>query len=449
MAAAPAEAQHKKKHKPPKPVTVQLLAINDFHGHLDPKQSGTISRTGLPEDRVPAGGAAYLATQLRLLRHRNPHTLFVAAGDLIGGSPLLSSLFHDEPAIELMNMLHLFVSSVGNHEFDEGQAELRRMQHGGCHPVDGCRDGTPFAGAKFRYLAANVIVKKTGKPFFPPYAVRKIGGVKIGFIGMTLKGTPRLLSPRAWAGLRFRDEALTANKYARVLKKRGVHAIVALLHQGGFAAHPDVPPDGCPGLDGPIKDIVRRTSPAVDLFLTGHTHVAYNCIVDGRRVTSAASYGRLITRVELDISRKTDEVQAVRAHNWVVGQDVKPAPDVAHMVARYNRVAAPIRDRVVGRLASSAGRKRDPSGESRMGNLVADAQRAATGADISFVNPGIVRAGLPRGDVTYGRAFTAQPFGTNLVTMWLTAPQIRRLLEQQWCNRDTPDVLYTAGVTYT
>jgi 5'-nucleotidase len=441
--------EHKRRHKPPKPVTVQLLAINDFHGHLDGKESGTISRTGLPEDRVPAGGAGYLATQIRKLRHRNPRTLFVAAGDLIGGSPLLSSLFHDEPAIEVMNKLHMFVSAVGNHEFDEGQKELRRMQNGGCHPVDGCRDGTPFAGASFRYLAANVVSRKTNKPFFPPYAIRKIGGVKIGFIGMTLQGTPTLLSPRASAGLRFRDEALTANKYVRQLRKKGVHAIVVLLHQGDLPVHQDVGDDACPGLKGPIKDIVRRTKPDVDLFLTGHTHVAYNCLVGGRRVTSAASYGRVITRVELDINPRTDDVRAVRAHNWTVGQDVRPAPDIVRLISRYSRLAAPIRNRIVGRLARGAGRKRDPSGESHMGNLVADAQREATGADIALVNPGIVRAGLPRGDITYGRAFTAQPFGTTLVTMTLSGAQIRAVLEQQWCQRERGNVLYTSGISYT
>jgi 5'-nucleotidase len=450
-AAAPAAAQqqHKKKKHRAKPVTVQLLSINDFHGHLDPTQSGTVSRTGDPEDRVPAGGAAYLAAHIRLLRHRNPHTLFVAAGDLVGGSPLLSSLFHDEPAIELMNKLHLFVSAVGNHEFDEGQTELRRMQHGGCHPTDGCRDGNGFAGAKFRYLAANVTVKRTGKPFFPPFAVRKIAGVKIGFIGMTLKGTPLLLSPAASAGLRFRDEATTANKYARILRRRGVRAIVVLLHQGDFPIHSDVGVDGCPGLKGPLGDSVRHTTRDVDLFLTAHTHQAYNCLIGGRRVIQGSSYGRVIAKVELDIGRKTGEVRAVRARNWVVGQDIKPAPDVARMVARYSRIAAPIRDRIVGRLARRAGRTRDPSGESRMGNLVADAQRAATGSTIAFVNPGIVRAGLPGGDVTYGRAFTAQPFGTKLVTMTLTGTQLRGLLEQQWCGREMPNVLYTSGVTYT
>jgi 5'-nucleotidase len=450
VAAAPAIAQDKKKRKqPPKPVEIQLLAINDFHGHLDASASGTVTRTGDPEDRVPAGGAAYLATHIRMLRRRNPRTVFVAAGDLIGGSPLISSLFHDEPAIEVMNKLNLFVTAVGNHEFDEGTAELRRMQRGGCHPTDGCRDGTGFAGAKFQYLAANVTNTRTGKRFFPGYAVRKIGGVKVGFIGMTLKGTPRLVSPSSSAGIRFRDEALTANKYARYLKRRGVRAIVVLLHEGGFAVEKDVRADGCPGLTGPINSIVRHTTRDVDLFLTGHTHQIYNCVVDGRRVTSAGSYGRVISKVELDISRRTDEVVGVRARNWVVGQDVIAAPDITALIERYSRLAAPIRDRIVGRLARRAGRTRDPSGESKMGNLVADTQRAATGATAAFVNPGIVRAGLPVGDISYGRAFTAQPFGTTLVTMTLTGAQIRNLLKQQWCGRSSPNVLQVSNVSYS
>ena len=330
VAASPAAAQDKKKRKkPPKPVEIQLLSINDFHGHLDGDNNGTVTRTGLPEDRVPAGGAAYLATHLRMLRHRNPRTVFVAAGDLVGGSPLLSSLFHDEPTIEVMNRMNLFVSAVGNHEFDEGQAELRRMQRGGCHPTEGCRDGDGFTGAKFRYLAANVTNKRTGKRFFPGYAVRRFGGVKVGFIGMTLKGTSQFVAPSSSAGIRFRDEALTANKYARYLKRRGVRAIVVLLHEGGFAVKKDVGANGCPGLSGPLESIVRHTTHDVDLFLTGHTHQFYNCVIDGRPVTSAGSYGRVITKVDMDISRRTGEAVAVRARNWVVGQDVIQAPDIA------------------------------------------------------------------------------------------------------------------------
>ncbi len=273
------------------------------------------------------------------------------------------------------------------------------MQRGGCHPEDGCRDGNGFAGAKFHYLAANVVRKRTGKRFFPPYAIRKIGGVKIGFIGMTTKATPSFLSPTAAAGLRFRGEALTANHYARVLKHRGVHAIVVLLHEGGFAVRPDVSAERLPRPQRAAhRTSCKGTTHDVDLFLTGHTHVAYNCVIDGRHVTSAGSYGRLITKVELQIGRRSGEVQHVDTRNWVVGQDVPPAPDITALINRYTRFAAPLRDRLVGQLARRAGRTRDPSGEMKMGNLVADAQRAATGAAVAFVNPGIVRAGLPAGD---------------------------------------------------
>jgi 5'-nucleotidase len=441
--AAPAQAKPKKKPKPP--LKVQLLSVNDFHGHLDGSQY--ISRTGDPLDRVPAGGAEYLATNLRKLRARMRHTVFVAAGDLIGGSPLLSSLFHDEPSIEMFNKLGLWVSSVGNHEFDEGQAELLRMQHGGCHPEDGCRDGNGFAGAKFRYLAANVTRKSDGKPFFPPYAIRTIRGVKIGFIGETTKLTPHMISPTASAGLRFRDEAQTANHYARILTKKGVHAIVLLLHEGGRPAKgvEEFSPNSCPRLRGRILDIVRETSPAVDLFLTGHSHVPYNCAIGGRRVTSAGAYGKLITRIKLQLNRRTGEVQHVDAYNWVVGQDVPPAPDMTALLAPYDRIAGPVRSRLVGHMARGAGRGRDWSGESRMGNLVADAQRASTGAAAAFVNNGMIRAGLPRGDITYGRAFTSQPFGTSLVTMTMSGSQIHELLRQQWCGRTSQNVLMVSS----
>jgi 5'-nucleotidase len=449
LLAAPAQAAPNKK-RPPKPVKIQLLGINDFHGHMDGAGAGTITRTGAPEDRVPAGGAEYLATNLRLLRHRNPNTVVVGAGDLVGGSPLESSLFHDEPAIELMNKVGMWASAVGNHEFDEGLGELRRLQHGGCHPGDGCRDGTPFTGAKFRYLSANAVDRRTGKQLFRGYAIRRIGGVKIGFIGLTTKETPQFLSPSRAAGLRFRDEALSANRAARALKRRGVRAIVALMHEGAFAQRSDVSPNACPGLKGRFLDIIRHTTRDVDVFLTAHTHAAYNCVVGGRHVIQGGSYGRLIMRVDLAVNRRTGEIQHVDTRNWVVGQDVPPAPDITRLLAHYNHFVAPTRDRLVGRMARFAGRTRDPSGESKMGDLVADAQRSAAGSDVAFVNFGVVRASLPRGDITYGRAFTSQPFGTTLVTMTMSGSQIRELLKQQWCGRATPNVLQpSANVHYT
>jgi 5'-nucleotidase len=449
IAAAPAEAQKKRK-KPPKPLTVQLLAINDFHGYLKASPPGLISRTGDPEAKVPAGGIEYLATHIRTLKRRNKHTLVVAAGDLVGGSPLLSSLFHDEPSIEAMNQLPLDIATVGNHEFDEGAAELRRLQRGGCHPVDGCRDGTPFEGAKFRYLAANVELRSTHKTIFPPYTIRRIGGVPIAFIGETLKGTPDLIPPQFASRLRFRDETLVANRLARRLKRRGVKAIVMLLHEGGSSVEQEVPIDGCPRLSGPIESIVRHMNQGIDVFITGHTHEVYNCVIDGRRVTSAGRYGRLITRLELKINRRTRDIVKTTADNWVVGQDVPRASDMTSLLTHYDAIAAPIASKVIGRLTRGAGRTRDRSGESRLGNLVADAQQASAGSAAAFVNPQITRTGIPAGDLTYGRAFTALPFGSSLVTQSMTGGQIRELLKQQWCGRKERGYLSVSStVSYT
>jgi len=451
VAAAPAHAQKKnrKRERPPDKVEVQLLGINDFHGHLEPDTPGTVTRRLRPtEVRVPAGGAEYLATHIRRLKRRNRNTLVVAAGDLVGASPLLSSLFHDEPAIEALNAIGLDVSAVGNHEFDEGPAELLRLQRGGCHPRDGCADRNGYRGADFPFLSANVTSVRTGKTLFPPYVIKRVGGVRIGFIGMTLEGTPELLLPVFSSVLRFADEADTANRYVRVLKRRKVKAIVVLLHEGGAPIR-RASPDGCPGLSGPLVDIVDRTSREVDVFLTGHTHAAYNCVIDGRRVTSAASFGRLITRVELQISRRRNDIVRARADNWVVGQDVMRAPDITRLIAHYARFADPLRNRVVGRLASYASRAANRAGERPVGTMIADAERLATGADAAFVNPGEVRRGLSAGEITFGRAFASLPFGSTLVTMSLYGVDVLELLKEQWCGRSGPRILQPSGVSYT
>ena len=236
------------------PVELRILAINDFHGYLQPPPGGI--RIADPNDKskkiaVEAGGAEQMATLVKQLRAGASNTIFVAAGDLIGASPFLSALFHDEPTIESLSMMGLEVASVGNHEFDEGKEELLRMQNGGCHPTDGCQGPHPFLGAKFRYLAASTIEKDTGKTVFPPYAIREFGGIPVAFIGLTLKGTPNLVSPVGVAGLEFRDEADTVNALVPELKARGVEAIVVLIHEGGF---PTGDYNECPGISGPIVD---------------------------------------------------------------------------------------------------------------------------------------------------------------------------------------------------
>jgi 5'-nucleotidase len=436
-------------------VDVQLLGLNDFHGHLESTTPGTIAPDPA-SPRVPAGGAEYLATHIRAKAAENRNTLVVSAGDLIGASPLLSALFHDEPTIEAMNRIGLDLNSVGNHEFDEGATELLRMQRGGCHPVDGCLDGTGFGGARFRFLAANVVRADSGKTLFPPYAIRKFGGIKVGFIGMTLEGTPDIVSPSGVAGLDFLDEAETANRYARELRrKHGVRAIVVLLHEGGVqSATGGI--NTCVGISGNIVDIVDRTSKAVDLFITGHTHSAYNCVIDGRPVTSASSFGRLLTDIDLKLDRHSKDVVEVAANNVIVTQNVFKADDITQLIDRYTAIAAPLRDRVIGRASADITRTPDDSGENAAGNLIADAQLAATSAAgtgaavAAFMNPGGVRSDIAAGDVTFGEAFTVQPFGNSLVTVTLTGAQLLEVLKQQWCSQDAARVLLpSAGVHYS
>jgi 5'-nucleotidase len=434
-------------------VEVQLLALNDFHGHLESTTPGAIQVTTDPTSRIPAGGAEFLATHLRRLEAASDHTLIVSAGDLIGASPLISALFDDEPTIEAMNLVGLDLNAVGNHEFDEGAAELRRMQEGGCH-VDGCFGGDGFDGADFRFLAANVVDRVSRKPLFAPYAIRTFNKIKVGFIGMTLQGTPDIVSQAGIRDLAFLDEADTANRYARELRKRhGVRAIVVLLHEGGSQVAP-FGVNSCNGISGPIVDIVNRTSRAVDLFVTGHTHQPYNCVIDERPVTSASSFGRLVTDLDLTLDRRSREIVEVRANNRVISQDVERAADLTALITRYDALAAPLANRVIGRITAAITRDSDDSGENAGGNLIADAQLAATreaGAVAAFMNPGGVRADIAGdGDVTYGDAFSVQPFGNSLVTMTLTGGQLAEMLKQQWCDQASPRILLPSrGVTYT
>ena len=426
----------------PATVEVQLLAINDFHGNLEATAGlrlnpATGGGSGSDPGAVPAGGAEYLASHIRELEATNPNTAVVAAGDLIGASPLLSALFHDEPTIEAMNLIGLDAAAVGNHEFDEGADELRRMQEGGCHPTDGCLDGDGFEGADFPFLAANVVDTDTGQPLFEPYVIRNFKGAKVAFIGMTLEGTPSIVTPSGIEGLDFRDEADTVNALIPELRRRA-DAVVVLLHEGGVQAGGGI--DECNGISGPIVDIVERMSDEVDVVVSGHTHQAYTCDIDGKLVTSGSSFGRAVTDIDLVIDKRAKDVISATADNVVVTRDVDPAGDVTALIARYGEIAIPLANRVIGRADAPVTRAQSPAGESALGDLIADAQLAATddpalgGAVVAFMNPGGIRADLDAGEITYGEAFTVQPFGNNLVTLTLTGAQIETLLEQQFCN---------------
>ncbi|HEX5838509.1 MAG TPA: bifunctional metallophosphatase/5'-nucleotidase [Anaerolineales bacterium] len=423
--------------KPSGTVNVQILALNDFHGNLQPP-AGSAGRIGT----VNAGGVEYLATHVNALRATNPNTVFVSAGDMIGASPLISALFHDEPSIEAFNLMGLDFNAVGNHEFDEGIYELIRMQEGGCHPVDGCLDGDDFAGADFRFLAANVTWQKNGKTVFPAYKTKSFNGVHVAFIGMTLEGTPTIVTPSGISELDFHDEADTVNALIPELKQKGIETIVVVIHEGGFPAGGY---NECPGISGPIVDIVERTSDEVDLFITGHTHQAYNCVIDGRPVTSSASFGRVVTDIDLVIDRSTGDMVSATANNNIVTRNVPLNPFLTALVTKYNNLSAPLSNRVIGSITATITRTPNDAGESALGDVIADAQLAATadpafgGAVVAFMNPGGIRADFTYaasgsegdGNVTYGEAFTVQPFGNSLVTMTLTGAQIDALLEQQ------------------
>jgi 5'-nucleotidase len=436
------------------PVDLTILAINDFHGHLKPPPGGIAiadSANDGKKIRISAGGAEHMATLVKQLRQNAANSVFVAAGDLIGASPLLSGMFADEPTIESLSAMGLEISAVGNHEFDKGAGELLRMQNGGCHPVKGCFGPRPFAGAKFRYLAASTVVTSTGQTLFPPYAVKEFGGIPVAFIGLTLKGTPAIISPTAAAGLQFADEAETVNALVPQLRQRGIEAIVVLIHEGGL---PTGDYNECPGISGPIVDIVKKLDKAVDLVVSGHTHRAYNCVIDGRLVTSADAFGTLVTRIDVKLDPKTRDVLSAKAENLIVRTDAfAPDREQTELIASYEERVKSLAGRVVGSITATLPRAAGASGESVLGNIVADAQLAATrddqdgGAQLAITNPGGVRTDVIRrddGTVTYADLFAAQPFNNSLVTLALTGVQIKHLLEQQWLGQQNPRILHVS-----
>jgi len=482
LPTSPAQASDAAAAKRSKTVDLQLLSFNDFHGYLEAPTGS--DGTALTEDgEVEAGGSEYLTTELRNLRKGEKNSLTVTAGDLIGGSPSLSGLFKDEPSIESLNTMDVDVSSVGNHEFDEGVTELLRMQYGGCHPTEGCFDEDGYDGADFKYLAANVEYKdgvavtkpanakkygawfdsSTGRTVLPPTTVKVVDGVKVGFIGMTLEGTTELVAPSGVADVTFNDEVASANLAVADLARRGVKSIVVLLHEGG------IPPEdatydyqcnagSAADISGPIVSIAKNLDPRIDMVVTGHTHYSYNCTIPDpkgrpRLVTSDLSYGRTVTETHLVISRKTKNVirSASTSHNVLVDHDLKKAADQTATIEKWNELAAPIADEVVGSITADITRSVSRDTESSLADLIADSQLATTaaeedgGAQMAFMNPGGVRtdltydssdAGEGDGNVTYGEAFAVQPFGNLLVSMDLTGEQIDTMLEEQWSQEE-------------
>jgi 5'-nucleotidase len=459
------------------PLTLKLIALNDFHGQLRPPGGGTrVADTVAPQGAslsLPTGGVAWLATLVDQLRAQSPLNAVVAAGDLIGASPLESALFHDEPAIEALNAVGLEFSAVGNHEFDEGSAELQRMQNGGCHSgpaQESCRRGR-FEGARFRYLAANVLDATTGATVFPASGLKTFDlgrgrRLKVGFIGAVVKGTPGLVVAGGVRNLTFTDEASAVNAAVPGLRKQGAQVIVLLIHEGGYSTASAFDDDTCPGFSGDIVPIVDRLDPAISVVVSGHTHRAYICRRNGRLLTSAGSQGRYVTDIDVSVEPRSGRVVGTSARQVAVVNDLAPNPlperyptvakneQVDSIVSYYVAASAPFTERVVAAIASDITRELSPAGESALGDLIADAQLAATsanengGAQLALMNRAGIRTDLlaRRGSVTFGDIHAIHPFGNALVTITLTGAQLHAVLEQQWPSGSVLQI--SEGFTY-
>jgi 5'-nucleotidase len=458
--------------EPKKAFTVKIIGFNDYHGNL--QSPGTFGENTLVpiDQRPPVGGADYIAGHVDRMKAENPLNVVVGAGDFVGATPLISALFYDEPSIETVNRIGLEFNAVGNHEFDDGKRELKRLQRGGCRlTADGAVDpnsckgaqvGTPvpFEGAQFRYLSANVYEARTGKPLLAAYGLKKFKGVPVAFIGLTLEATPTIVTPVGVRGLQFRDEAVTVNELVPRLKALGVEAIVVLIHEGGTQTGTLQDINGCEGglAGSAIADIVGRFDDEVDLVVSGHTHAAYNCRVPnsaGRAisVTSASAFGRVLTDIDVTIDPATRDIVSVGAANRLVDRTdagVTPDAQVKSIVDSYSALVTPIANQVIGSITESLSSSAvDIACNVPAGDLIADAQLAATtapdlgGAAFALMNRGGVRSpgfvfaqsvGEGDGNVTYGEGFTVQPFGNSLVTMTLTAQDIKNVLEQQFAG---------------
>ncbi len=461
---------------------VHLLAFNDLHGNLEAASLNLYGRF--------AGGAAYLAKAVKDRQALyGPYQATILAGDNIGASPLQNGLFHEEPITIASNLMHVDFASVGNHEFDKGKDELLRIQNGGCH-ADGCT-GAPYAlangsstdvypGADFQYLSANVVVNATGDTLFPPYAIKKFTSTdgkkfSVGFIGEVLESTPTIVTPAGVAGLTFQHEADAANLAVQELADRGVKIPILVIHQGGFQSSPAAL-NGCTGnlANSDILEIASRLDPAIKVIVSAHTHAEYRCTITTggvtRLITSASSFGRILSDITLTVDPSSKKLMQASATNVLVenalntpGPNVirqpdtsKEDPQVQAVVNQYVAAAAPLANQVIGRIQGDLTRTASPQGESALGDVIADAQLAATApaglgdAVLAFMNPGGIRADLlvnaissggeAPGEVTYGEAFAVQPFGNSLVTKTMTGDMIRRLLQQQFqgCGGTAP-----------
>lgn len=445
---------------PVRPLEINLVALNDFHGNLEPSKY-TYTPPGSTQPRtIQAGGIDVLKGALDTFRKDDPDLLFVAAGDLVGASPAASSMFADEPSIEALNRMGLVASSLGNHEFDQGPKELLRQQHGGCdspRPAKACRLSPDFKGAGFTYLAANVVDAQTGKTLVPGWRIVDVKGVRVGLIGAVLHDLASVTIASSIKGLAIEDEAASINAVLPVMRAQGAQVFVVLIHEGGFADQPYDKAD-CDTLHGPIVAITKQLDPAIRLVISGHSHTGYLCKVDGKVVTQADAYGHLLSRIRLTLDPATKAVQDIQVRNVVMAPDAfQPDASLSAYLADVRVKSRAELAKPVARVQGALSRKENPAGESVLGGVIADAAVAATrdqGAQVGFMNPGGIRKDLETGEggiVSFGQVQAVLPFGNTLVVMDLTGAQLRRVLEQQWDRpaASSPSVLaVSSSLTY-
>lgn len=407
--------KQKAKQVSNQPLKLQLLGINDFHGQLDTYNS-----------TLNAGGIEYLAAYLKQREAQNPNTLLIHDGDVVGASSPISGLLQDEPTIAFLNELGFDIGTVGNHEFDEGVVEMKRLIYGGSHPKTVGKYGR-FEGANFPYISANVVDAVTNEPILPPYYIKKVEGVPIGFIGVVTSDTPTMVTPSAVAGVKFTDEAKAINKYAAILKAKGVKTIIVLAHDSSTSKK-----DGSkPG--GRLVDIAKKVDDEVDVMYGAHNHAYTNTIVDGKLLVQSYSYGTAFSDVNLIIDPKTKNVKSKKAEIVTTYRDrITPDAHIKQMLDVYLTDLGSILNKEIGTIPFVISKKVNASGESALGDLVADSMRAETGTDFAFTNPGGLRADLKAGEIIWKDLFEALPFGNKLVKMTVTGADIKTLLEQQW-----------------
>ncbi|WP_327087870.1 bifunctional metallophosphatase/5'-nucleotidase [Nonomuraea sp. NBC_01738] len=484
LATAPAAAGNN-----PNAVPVRLLALNDFHGNLEPPTGSSGRMVDENGQTVEAGGATHVAAHMKALTDKN--TIGVAQGDLIGATPLISAAYHDEPSVEFLGNIGIKVAAVGNHEFDEGYAELRRIMKGGCHPVDGCSPAGAWKGARYDYVGANVLFKNPsekspvafdaaaqkllkdwGVPALPPVSVKWMNGVPIGFIGLVTQTTPGIVTAEGIKDLKFVDEVKAANVASKLLKLFGVKAQVVLVHEGDQVT-PGQSPDACSAIPGAGNRIATQVDPEIDMVLSGHSHQAYKCVVkdpagNDRLYSQGGSFGRVITQVDFQVNKRSRDIMrdTVTADNHVVTRTIKDDDTDTFLKVWKDRVA-PVANKPVGRITADIPTAAAPSGETPLGDLIADGQLAATktggNAQVALMNPGGVRmpltfAGSPAGEgdgvVTYGEAFSVQPFNNLMQVVTLTGAQLKTVLEQQFVGGPNAQPFQkilqpSANLTYT